>query len=36
MNTQFSMGTSKTWGYAVTQFVEALHYKPEGCGLDSR
>jgi hypothetical protein len=23
-------------GYAVTQLVEALHYKPEGRGFDSR
>ena len=23
-------------GYAVTQFVEALRYKPEGRGFDSR
>jgi len=23
------------WGYAVTQLVEALRYKPEGCGFDS-
>ena len=25
-----------TWGYAVAQLVEALRYKPEGCGFDSR
>jgi hypothetical protein len=25
-----------TWGHAVVQLVEALRYKPEGCGLDSR
>jgi hypothetical protein len=23
-------------GYAVTQLVEALRYKPEGCGFDSQ
>jgi len=23
-------------GYAMAQLVEALHYKPEGCGFDSR
>jgi hypothetical protein len=23
-------------GYVVAQLVEALHYKPEGCGFDSR
>jgi hypothetical protein len=23
-------------GYPVAQLVEALHYKPEGCGFDSR
>jgi len=23
-------------GYAVTQLVEVLHYKPEGRGLDCR
>jgi len=23
-------------GQAVVQLVEALHYKPEGCGFDSR
>ena len=23
-------------GHAVAQFVEALHYKPEGHGFDSR
>jgi hypothetical protein len=23
-------------GYAVVQVVEALHYKLEGCGFDSR
>jgi hypothetical protein len=25
-----------TGGHAVTQLVEALRYKPEGCGFDSR
>ena len=25
-----------TWGHAVTQMVEALRYKPEGRGFDSR
>jgi hypothetical protein len=24
------------WGYAVAQLVEALRYKPEGRGFDSR
>jgi len=24
------------WGHAVAQFVEALRYKPEGRGFDSR
>jgi hypothetical protein len=24
------------WGYAVAQFVQALRYKPEGRGFDSR
>jgi hypothetical protein len=24
------------WGHAVAQLVEALHYKPEGHGFDSR
>jgi hypothetical protein len=24
------------WGHAVAQLFEALHYKPEGCGFDSR
>ena len=24
------------WGKAVAQLVEALHYKPEGRGFDSR
>ena len=22
--------------HAITQMIEALHHKPEGCGLDSR
>ena len=25
-----------TWGHAVAQLVEALHYKPEGRGFDFR
>jgi hypothetical protein len=25
-----------TWGHAVAQLVEALGYKPEGRGFDSR
>ena len=28
--------TSKTGEHAVAQLVEALGYKPEGCGFDSR
>ena len=24
------------WGYVVTQWFEALRYKSEGCGFDSR
>ena len=24
------------WGYMVAQLVEALRYKPKGCGFDSR
>jgi hypothetical protein len=24
------------WGYVVAQFVEALRYRPEGYGFDSR
>jgi hypothetical protein len=24
------------WGHAVAHLVEALRYKPEGCGFDSR
>ena len=24
------------WGYTVARLVEALHYKPEGHGFDSR
>jgi hypothetical protein len=27
---------TKGWGHAVVQLVEALRYKPEGCGFDSR
>ena len=26
----------KIVGYAVAQLVEALRYKPEGCGFDSQ
>jgi len=29
-------GTHFCWGHAVAQLVEALRYKPEGCGFDSR
>ena len=29
------VATYDRWGYAVSQFVEALSYKPEGRGLDS-
>ena len=29
-------GTHLCWGQAVTQLVEALRYKPEGRGFDSR
>ena len=25
-----------TWGHSVAQLVEALRYKSEGCGFDSR
>jgi hypothetical protein len=32
----FSGVYKATWGYEVAQFVEALRYKPEGRGLDSR
>jgi hypothetical protein len=28
--------TTTNWGYAVAQMVEALRYKPEGRGFDSR
>jgi hypothetical protein len=27
---------SNVWGHAVAQLVEALRYKPEGRGFDSR
>ena len=32
----FSVMTIEKWGYAVAQLVEALRYKPEGRGFDSR
>jgi hypothetical protein len=32
----FWVTTLALWGYAVAQLVEALCYKPEGCGFDSR
>ena len=28
--------TNNIWGHAVAQMVEALRYKPEGSGFDSR
>jgi hypothetical protein len=31
----FPFGIYLLWGYAVAQLVEALRYKPEGCGFDS-
>ena len=31
-----NLSYSYTKGYAVAQLVEALRYKPEGCGFDSR
>jgi len=30
------VGYSKKWGHTGEQFVEALCYKPEGHGFDSR
>ena len=33
MNKKLSMSA---WGHAVTQLVEALRFKPEGRGLESR
>jgi hypothetical protein len=32
----FAMSTLDIWGHAVARLVEALHYKPEGCGFNSR
>ena len=32
----FNLSTSRRWGHAVVELVEALRYKPEGCGFDSR
>jgi hypothetical protein len=32
----FYLSTVYNWGYAVAQLVEALRYKPEGRGFDSR
>jgi len=32
----FNSGYLQHWGHAVAQFVEALRYKPEGRGFDSR
>jgi hypothetical protein len=29
-------GTGSYWGHVVAQLVEALSYKPEGRGIDSR
>jgi hypothetical protein len=29
-------GPELKWGHAVSQLVEALRYKPEGHGFDSR
>jgi hypothetical protein len=33
---EISNGVAFTMGHAVAQLVEALRYKPEGCGFDSR
>ena len=33
---RISLGTLRKWGHAVAQLVEALRYKPEGRGFDSR
>jgi len=35
-NTQFVSGTLYAWGHAVAQLAEALRYKSEGRGFDSR
>jgi hypothetical protein len=32
----YIMTVCVAWGYAVSQLVEALRYKPEGRGFDSR
>ena len=32
----FRLSTCKVWEHAVVQLVEALRYKPEVCGFDSR
>jgi len=34
--TEYSHSYKNTWGYVVAQLVEALRYKPEGRGFDSR
>jgi hypothetical protein len=31
---RFSKYTLEEWGHAVAQLVEALRYKPEGCGFE--
>jgi hypothetical protein len=33
---RFSVGLNLIWVHAVAQLVEALRYKPEGRGFDSR
>ena len=33
---KFPIAIIKWWGHAVAQFVEALRYKPEDRGFDSR
>jgi len=33
---EFNCGTFFTWGHAVAQLVEALRYKSEGRGFNSR
>jgi hypothetical protein len=33
---QYNGHLTDGWGNAVAQLVEALHYKPEGRGFDSR
>jgi len=32
----FLSGRNRKWGHALAQLVEALRYRPEGRGLDSR